>query len=146
MNEIQKAAGLVRFKVSKHGILYTKINPENSIEAALVRFFMERFSKFIIVIASKRGCFIGGKNEVIRIDDEINNVVKKFEESLPLHPYLKDIDDNDYYESYYESQLIPERRNTKRFLHELPKKYYNQFNLNHELFASKGSKSLKEFL
>ena len=34
MNEIQKAAGLVRFKVSKHGILYTKINPENSIDTS----------------------------------------------------------------------------------------------------------------
>jgi hypothetical protein len=139
---------LTRLNVSKHGILYAKVEPEHKTEDVILNRFMYRFPTFVILISSPRGTFIGRREEGISFTkDSLEKVLKHFESILPVDPMLDGLEefDESIWADFYNSQYNPRLASKKRFTKLMPKKYHKLKVLKHELRAVHKNTSLSDF-
>ena len=137
-----------RLRTNKHGIVYCEIEPEHFVEDLVAKWFYTRFPKFAVIVSSKRGCFICEKGKLTRSDLKLKELIGIKEKSLPINPILAEMEDfqtEEFWESYYSSQLIEERRNKKYFLRNMPKKYHKWESLKSERKVWRKDKNLSEF-
>jgi len=142
---IHFAECFTRFNYSKHGILHTKIKLEHNIIDYILRFFHNRFPLFIIAIETNKKTHVIDKNRIIKIyNQDIRTTIAKLESSLPVDPFFKNLEiEEDLWNTYYDSQYIPQRRNLKLMDKMMPKKYRNDIA---EENIAKRCHSLKEFI
>jgi len=121
-----KTISFLRLKTSKKGILYGEINPEHRIEDLVTRHFMKRFPTYMILIGSSRGTFLAVRNSYRgHVDQPLKQFLHQLESYLSDDHILADLDfDESWWETYYDSQEIPERENKRLFLQFMPKKYH----------------------
>jgi probable DNA metabolism protein len=147
--EVYRIQAFTRFKLSKHGILFSKIDPQFQIEDLAIKRFWNRFPQFVIVLESKpkRGIFLYGPDftDVIFTKSNMKDVISELELKIPINPLLEDIPEfsDVLWERYYASQYIPSRKNLKQFLKYLPRKYHKWKGLETE--AQFGTRKLDEF-
>jgi len=124
--ELHSFKAFLRLSVSAHGILYTKLERmKHSNEKPLLQFFKKRFPEFIILFESDRGVFTIDQNSLLVTKRSLEDVVKEIEEKLPKNPLLNDLNGKNYqdlWESFAQSQLIPERKTSRQILN-LSKKW-----------------------
>lgn len=147
--EAHRLKGFLRFNLSNHGILYTETTPTHEIEEILIEFFTNRYPKLVIIIQSKRGTFVGTREEgYIITSQEIEELLPILESELPINPLLKDIDnfDENIWNKYYESQYIDERRNLKLFFKTLPRRFQSGHGLEEERSFYLNTRSLEEYI
>ena len=143
--------GFTRLKLSKHGILYGKIEPEHNIDDMLCEHFMERFPLYYIILDSKKGVYVGKNGIGIKVvlNNNMVDVIKKFENMLPLSDALSLSNEHDFteeiYRVFYDTHLINQRKNKRYFNCMMPKKYRKQHNLSVEMEINRKEKQLSEF-
>lgn len=146
---IHKTEAFTRLKISEKGILYARIDPEHKVEDIVVNFFAERFPMYVIVLESRRGCFIkkkGQKLTIVRRRMEL--VIKKLESELADDDILGDLldfDDQSIWKIFYSSANIMERKNKSLFQKNIPKKYHDLDGLAEEKRVFDGNESLLAF-
>lgn len=163
--EIHRIESFTRLKTSDKGILFARINPEHNVEEFAARFFMNRFPSFIILLESKRGCFIVGKPEakdtknagcknkkdVALIRKPLKEVLSYLESVLPDNPALKEIREAEkgrkaeLWDVFYNTQFIKERENKRYFHRSMPRKLLKDSWLETEARAVSRSKDLRKF-
>ena len=145
----QRAREFARLKISKFGIVYGKIEPEHYVEDLVARWFLSRFPLFTIMIESPRGTFVVSKNSSLTVyKEKIEQLLPEFEKNQPENEILADLEDfndDEFWERYYDSQLIKERKNRRYFLHSIPKKFHNWESLGLERRKFGKNKALSEF-
>ena len=148
-NTYQRARAFARLKISKCGIVHSKIDPEHYVEDIVARWFLSRFPIFTIMIESKRGTFVISKDSGLTIyKEKIQDLLPEFEKTLPENKILADLEDfndDEFWEKYYGSQFIRERKNRRYFLHNIPKKFHNWESLALEKKSFEKNKCLNEF-
>jgi probable DNA metabolism protein len=144
-----KSRAFARLKISKHGIVYGKVEPEHYVEDMVAKFFAKRFPMFLIMIESSRGTFVIGKDKRLRVySKKMGELLSRFEKELPEQEILSGLEDFDadaYWERYYASQLISHRKNKKYFHRGMPKKYLRWESLGIEKASVDGNRRLGEF-
>ncbi len=166
----QRARAFARLKISKHGIVYGKIEPGHYVEDLVANWFLSRFPIFIIMIESQRGTFVISKDkELIVYKEKIEKLLPEFEKLQPENNILKDLEDfnddmsemlgisehfkntskedvfNEFWKKYYDSQFIKERKNRRYFLHNIPKKFHKWDSLELEKKRFEKNKVLTKF-
>ena len=163
--EIHLTESFLRFNVNSKGILYAKVNVEHNVEKSIVKFFVNRYPLYVIVLESKRGCFIGyydiDKDEKNKINRDVrkckvivehckskmDEVVKQLENIRNNDDVLNEINEFDtriWYE-FYSKQGIRKRRNKKLFNRNMPKKHME---FNPELYKAElndGNMTIDDF-
>jgi len=147
MTELNRLTCFIRLHINKQGILYTEHTPEHQIEDLIVSHFMYRFPLFHIILSSKRGTFVGFENTILIYDEPLRKVMKKLEKQRTQNQILADIDvfDDSLWEAFYDSQTIAERRNPKRYLQNLPKRFHTLPSFKHERKRYHNSKELTNY-
>lgn len=122
LKESQKIKTLTRLEVHKERLLIGRINDEHETGGSILQYFMEKFPTFYILIFSNYGLFYGSKKICLEIepigtnDEEIIREFKdKLEEKikkLGLREVKEDFSEK-LWETYYDSQYIPSRKNIK---------------------------------
>ena len=101
------------------------------------------------MIESSRGTFVISKDEKLAIyKDKIDELLPKFEKLLPENDLLKgleDFNDDEYWEKYYDSQFIKERKNKRYFLKNIPKKFHDWQGLKLEKNRFEKNRNLSDF-
>lgn len=124
----QRSRAFSRLKINEHSIVYGEIEPEHYVEDLVAEWFLSRFPLFTVIIGSKRGTFVVSKDKDLeKFDKGIDELLPKFEKRLPKNEILAELGsfkEDDFWESYYDSQFIKERKNTKYFLKNMPKKFH----------------------
>lgn len=125
--ELHSFKAFLRLSVSPHGILYAKIEKMNHRnEKPLLQFFQNRFPQFIFLLETDKGVFTIHHNALFILPTKsLEEIVKEFEEKLPRSSILEDLNGKNYqelWESFAQSQLIPERETSKQVLN-LAKKW-----------------------
>lgn len=150
---ICKIKSFLRFDISKHGILYTKIESEHYIVDNLLEFFHQRFPIFHIAIEDKQKTYvITPKNEIKQYPLAIKETIAILEKELPIQNLTNDITDNEtsfdetLWEKYYDSQYISERKNLKLMQSLMPKKYRFGKESSAESIIAKRCKKITEFI
>ncbi|MCK5283240.1 MAG: DUF4130 domain-containing protein [Nanoarchaeota archaeon] len=145
----QRSRAFIRLKISKHSIVYGKVQPEHYVEDLIANWFLSRFPMFTIMIESSRGTFVISKDEKLAIyKDKIDELLPKFEKLLPENDLLKgleDFNDDEYWEKYYDSQFIKERKNKRYFLKNIPKKFHDWQGLKLEKNRFEKNRNLSDF-
>jgi probable DNA metabolism protein len=138
-----------RLKISSAGILYGRIEPEHHVEDMVVKWFSGRFPLFTIMLESSRGTFIVTKDKKFSIHDKsISVLLPRFEKMLPKSEILSELEDfnsDEYWEKYYRSQDIKERRNRRYFQANIPRKFHNWEGLKLEKERFEGNKKLSDY-
>lgn len=128
-NLVHLKKGFMRFKISKHGILYTKTELAHNVVWFLLRFFKERNPMFVIVIEVNNFTYVND-GKILKYRDNVDHVVKSLENVLPLNELLLDIDNDDtIYREFFNSQNIKQRKNIKLMKKMMPLKYRDQNNI-----------------
>jgi probable DNA metabolism protein len=126
LNSYQRSRAFARLKISQYGILYGRIEPEHYVEDMVARWFSSRFPMFAIIIESKRGTFAINRDKNLEILQEpLYQVLSRYEKMLPKSDMLSDLVDfnsDEFWNSYYKSQHIKQRKNRRYFLKNMPKK------------------------
>jgi len=138
-----------RLKIHANAILSGIIQPEHAIEDILLKFFYQRFPKFIIILYSSRNSIsyiitpielkISLKNKGILIKSEQDYIIGKSKLDLKkllsiMIPLAKgnslfngildpNLDLNKLFKEFYGSQHIESRENYRLFFQNMPKKY-----------------------
>ena len=124
----QRSRAFSRLKISTHSIVYGKIEPEHYVEDLVAKWFLSRFPMFTVMIESNRGTFIVSRDKELKIyQEKIGEMLPKLEKELPKNDILSELsvfNDEDFWQKYYESQLVKERRNKRYFLRNMPKKFH----------------------
>jgi hypothetical protein len=101
------------------------------------------------MIESQRGTYIISPDKELTIYKEnIDSLLPKFEKTMPENSILADLEEfneDEFWEKYYDSQFIKERKNRRYFLHNIPKKFHNWESLALEKRRFEKNKSLNEF-
>lgn len=147
-SSVHKTEAFTRLDINEKGILFTRIDPKHYIEDIVADFFAERFPMYIIVLESRRGCFVKKKGQRLAIiKDRMESVIAKLEKNfdgIDILCDLLDFDDRSLLRVFYSSANIMERKNKRYFLRNVPKKYYqfpglaeekSVFDGNHDLMA-----------
>jgi hypothetical protein len=147
--EIHYHKMFTRLKIEGNAVLTGIIQPEHEIEDILLKFFYQRFPKFVIILNStrkKRTYFIGPidlkkimDKKSILVKTEANfilgeSTLKLKKLLLILSPLVKDhslfkgiidteLDLNKLFKEFYDSQYIESRENYRLFFQNMPKKY-----------------------
>jgi probable DNA metabolism protein len=148
LKDIHRVKMFTRFEISDKGVLYSKINTEHNIEEYALDFFIERFQKYTIIIESKNNCFLGSKlKKEFYENTTCEQLLKKIKQSnnkdkilSELKPFSKEI-----WNKFYEGQYIKERKNSKYFFQNMPKKMQNNYEMNYEKKLFSESKTLIDF-
>ena len=145
----QRSRAFMRLKISPHSIVYGELEPEHFVEDMVARWFLSRFPLFTIMIESKRGTIVVAKGKPLqRYTEKIDELLPQFEKQLPKNDILSEIGEfkeDDYWENYYSSQFIIERRNKRYFLRNIPKKFHNWKSLATEKEHFENNKKLTQF-
>ena len=145
----QRSRAFSRLKISKNSIVYGKIEPEHFVEDLVARWFLSRFPMFTIMVESSRGTFVVSKEEGLTIYKEsIDRLLPEFEKILPENDILSDLGsfkEDDFWENYYSSQFINERKNRRYFLHNIPRKFHSWEGLSLEKRRFDKNRMLSEF-
>jgi len=146
---IHRTEMFTRLNINEKGILFARIDPEHHVEDIVVDFFTERFPMFIVVLESRRGCFVKKKGQQLTIvKNRMENVIRKLESDLEGNDILCDLldfDDKMIWNVFYNSANIPARKNSRYFLHNVPKKFHDLPGLEEERRAFDGNQSLLAF-
>ena len=138
----------VRFEVSRHGILYPKIETSENIEFVL-GFYSNRFPLFLIVLQTTEGCYMKEYEQgIIYVKGkQLKELIPQLEKEMPVNPILEDLEDysDEIWHTYYDNQFIEERYNKKHFMRFIPKYQLKKESFRHERFVLTRCKSLKEF-
>ncbi len=118
-SEAHKLKGFTRFKMINHKFLYAEISPNNNVLEILSKHFAKRLTNELWIIKDT-------KRNILSIYDKKNykiysaNEIKIFE--------LENINNDTYYENlwktFFQTISIKERKNTKRQIGFMPKKYW----------------------
>jgi len=137
---IHACKSFIRFEISD-GILLAKVEPEHFVEDIVIKWFKARFPLFTIVISSSRGIFIF--DDKFHIENSTFNmeILKNNDKLLSELSLVEDV-----WEDYYASQFIGERKNTKLFKKNIPKKYLNWQVLSTEKKSSNKNKILNLYI
>ena len=143
---IQRAEMFTRLSINENGILFARIDPEHYVEDIVVNFFANRFPMYVIVLESRRGCFVKKKNQQLAIvNDRMENVIYRLEKNLDTNDILCDLldfDDKMIWKVFYNSASIMQRKNKRYFMRNIPKKYHELPGLEEEKIAFDGNQSL----
>lgn len=123
----QRSRAFSRLKISKHSIVYGYIEPEHYVEDLVAEWFLSRFPMFTVMIGSGRGTFVVSRDRGLKVYNEcIEDLLPRFEKELPENEILSELsgfNEDVFWEKYYDSQFIKERKNKKYFLKNIPKKF-----------------------
>lgn len=147
--DFQRCRAFVRLSISKHGIVFGKIQPEHRVEDLVIKWFRSRFPIFTVVLESRRGTFIISKDSRMKIvKKNLKDIIQSLERTLPEHPLLNNLRefDEQSWENLYDSNFIAQRKNTKLFLKNIPKKYHSLESLALERSKFMKCRSLNEFI
>ena len=143
---IHMTESFTRLDIHEKGILSARIDPEHYVEDIIADFFAERFPMYVIVLESRRGCFIKKKGQRIAIiKDRMESVIHKLEKELDgcdILCDLLDFDDKSIWKVFYNASNIKARENKAYFQKHIPKKYHNLPGLEEERRAFEGNESL----
>ena len=147
MNDIGRLFWMLRLEVNKHGLLYAKYTPEHQIEDCIVWRFAFRFPLFVVALESRRGCFVGFRNQIKKYNSRIESIIRMVEKEFPVNDILKNMEkfDISLWKSFVDSQTSLDKPNPKLFSKQIPKKYHNIKTLEYEIKLHKANKELKEF-
>lgn len=126
--DFQRWRAFARLEISKHGIVFGKIQPEHKVEDMVIEWFLSRFPLFTIVLESRRGTFMISKGSGMKmVKKRLKQLILELEKKLPENPLLSDLMDfnTKSWENLYDSNFIKQRKNTKLFLKNIPKKYHH---------------------
>ncbi len=147
--EIHYHKMFTRLKIEGNAVLSGTIQPEHEIEDIILKFFYQRFPKFIIILKSTRkrkNYFIVPKtlkeyvnkkeisvkiehdyiigNTAINLDKLLSIFLPLVESNLLFKGILDtDLDLNRLFKEFYDSQYIDSRENYTLFFQNMPKKY-----------------------
>jgi len=145
----QRSRAFSRLKISKHSIVYCRIEPEHYVEDLVAKWFLSRFPMFTVMIESSRGTFVVSKDKELKIYEEsIDELLPRFEKELPKNEILCELgefNEDVFWERYYDSQFIKERKNRRYFLKNIPKKFLRWGSLGLEKDRFEKNKRLSEF-
>lgn len=145
-NSIHRIESFTRLDIDEKGILSARIDPEHYVEDVIAEFFAERFPMYIIVLESRRGCFIKKKNQKIAIvHNRMESVICKLKKELDgcdILCDLLDFDEKSIWKVFYNASNIKERKNKAYFQRSITKKYQNLQGLTEEKIAFEGNESL----
>jgi len=145
----QRSRAFSRLKISRHGIVYGKIEPEHYVEDLVAEWFLSRFPLFTVMIESKRGTFvISGEHPLKRYVKGIEELLPEFEAKRGVNELLDglmDFNEDAFWEKYYDSQFIETRKNKRYFLHNMPKKFHNWGSLQTEKRRFDKNKQISDF-
>ena len=146
-SELMKLTCYLRLRINPHGILYASHTPLHAIEESLVSHFTYRFPKFVVVLGSKRGTFIGKNRSIARSQRPLPEVLAALEKQFPLDPILQDLQsmDDDVWEAFYKSQYVKEKDNPTLFRRQVPKQILKMDGFEEERKLSRKG-SLEKFL
>ncbi|MBW3015425.1 DUF4130 domain-containing protein [Candidatus Woesearchaeota archaeon] len=148
-NDYQRCRAFSRLKISKHGIIYGRIDPEHEIEDMVADWFLSRFPLFVILLESRRGTFINShESGFVKTKERMMKVVRMMEKTLPENNMLKDLIEFDElsWENLYDANFIKQRKNVRLFLKNIPKKYHNNEGLAMERRKFMKCRRLDEFI
>ncbi len=145
MASVHLKKGFMRFDVSKHGILHTKLKTEHNVLDFIIGHFHRRYPVFYIALEYR------GKTHVMDLDGNkkvhnkrLKQTIQHLEGKLPLNPLCADMDfDENMWYCYYDSQYIPQRRNISLMKKMMPLKHRQDDCI--ETFMSKRSKRITDF-
>ena len=144
--DLEKTKAFTRFEIHEKGILYASISPEHYIEDLVADFFAERFPMFVIVLESRRGCFVKKKGQrAAVVNERMESVLAKLDRNLENDNMLCDLldfDDKSIWRIFYNSANIKQRNNRKYFLRNMPRKYHDLQGLDEEKNAFDGNQRL----
>jgi len=118
MCEAHYAISYLRFK-EDNGTLIAKADFDHAIERQVLLHFIRRFPKKKIVIISKSKAYVS-EGLSMRIED-----TKKYQPPKDIEIKEKD----ELWETFYNSQYIPARRNRKLAMSHIPKKLWKKFGI-----------------
>jgi hypothetical protein len=147
--EIHYHKMFTRLKIEGNAVLSGAIQPEHEIEDIILKFFYQRFPKFIIILKSTRkktNFFIAPKelkesinkktisvkiehdyiigNTIINLENLLAIFLPLVESNLLFKRILDiDLDQNKLFKEFYDSQHIESRENYRLFFQNMPKKY-----------------------
>ncbi len=123
-SEIHRMRGFVRFNSIGNKILFGYMRPENKIGRLVTDIFAKRFQKNIVILGNKNKVWASyySDKEYKRYEDS-KNLNELLDEVRSLVKSDKEIDIEEIWQVYYDSQYIKERENHKLFYKNMPKKY-----------------------
>ena len=148
MGETNRLACYLRLQINSHGILHASHTPVHQVEDLLVSHFLYRFPKYVVVLVSKRGTFVGRDHFISRSEESVENVIGRLERELPVDPILKELKetDDEVWEAFYQSQYVKEKHNQGLFLRNVPPRFLGMESFNVERKLFRRAKNLEGFL
>ncbi len=146
-SELMKLTCYLRLRINPHSILYASHTPMHAIEGSLVAHFSYRFPKFVIVLGSKRGTFIGRNRSISQSDRPMQEILTALEKQFPVDPILHELQatDDNIWEAFYKSQYVKEKDNPVLFRRNVPKAVLKMDGFEEERKLSRKG-SLEQFL
>jgi probable DNA metabolism protein len=148
--ELCAVKSFTRFKRTQKGILYSEVEHKHNVIDLALYFFHSRFPMFHILLGDKVNSWhIKPNGKLNKINLPTIKALDNLELSVEKPSNLPELfletttnkESDELWETFYSSQYIEERRNTKQFNKFLPKKRRDSF----EKFFATGSKSLNEY-
>ena len=123
--EAHRLTCFLRLNINRHGILYTSHTPQHEVEDLIVDHFAYRFPKFVIVLESTRGTFVGRGGVIQKYPHDLEKIMKLLEHELPVDPTLEELNqvNKGVWDAFYESQFITARENAALMKRQIPKKF-----------------------
>ena len=121
--EIYRMRGFVRLAPLGEQVLYGFREPEHRIGPNVAGRFAYRFPKTIVVLGNRREswvAFYGGGSVLYAGSGGLNATVDRLRELLGVENLAKNIEE--LWQTYYQSQYTPGRRNMRLFHHHMPQK------------------------
>lgn len=137
----------VRFKVSSKGILWTRL--EEGFTPSILNFFVERYPLLYIMLEYKSTTYVKKKgSNLARLNKPVEKVVEDYEKVLDEKPYLEglNVNSDDLWGEFYDSQYIKQRKNHKLFHHYIPKYLKNIKGLKKEFDSLNESDKITSFI
>ncbi|VVB74176.1 Uncharacterised protein [Candidatus Tiddalikarchaeum anstoanum] len=147
IHQYYKSIQFARFNISSKGILWTRI--EEEFTPHIITFFSERFPDFYIMIEHLGRTYLTRKGEPLSVyNDKVENVIRKYESLLPDNDLAKslEVDNSELWNTFYDSQYVKERKNTRLFHKYIPKYLRSVKTLDKEFESLNPCKKLKDFL
>lgn len=148
MTEVNRLTCYLRLTINPRGILHATHTPLHQVEDLLVSHFLYRFPRYVIVLDSKRGVFIGRNRTITRSPHPFAQVLHDLEDELPLDPILEELKDtdDDVWEAFYKSQVVKEKYNPQLFLKNVPRRFLSMDTFRVERELHHNTASLGTFL
>lgn len=146
MRSYFQSIAYTRFNISGKGVLWTKI--EDGFTPEIIYFFCSRFPQFYILIEHCGKTYVKKEGESLKVSRETaEEALKRYEKALPDNDALKELakEGQDLWSTFYDSQYIKERKNTRLFHRYIPKYLKDVKTLNKEFSALNPCRKLTDF-